>query len=123
MPLRLNHIFEGLSKIIKEYAPIVVAIERIFVHKNVSSALKLGQARGVAMLVVAKHGIPIAEYTPRQIKKAVVGYGGADKVQIQKMMRVLLSLSGLPAKDAADALAVALCHGQNSGGLVRGLIK
>lgn len=109
---RLQHIFEGLSAIIAEYAPAVVAIEKIFVHKNVASALKLGQARGVAMVTAALRGLIIAEYTPRQIKKAVVGYGAADKTQIQNMIQMLLKLNGLPQADAADALAVAVCHGQ-----------
>ncbi len=88
-----------------------MAIEKIFVHKNVSSALKLGQVRGVALVVAALNQLPIAEYTPRQVKKAVVGYGAADKVQVQHMMQILLKLSGLPQKDAADALAIAMCYG------------
>lgn len=81
-------------------------------HKNVSSALKLGQVRGVVMVSASLKNIPIAEYTPRQIKKAVVGYGAAEKRQIQHMMQSLLKLDGLPQSDAADALAVAMCHGQ-----------
>lgn len=112
MPQRLQLIFEGLSKVILEYSPEAVAIEKIFVHKNVSSALKLGQARGVAVVAVALQGLGVAEYTPRVIKKTVVGYGNADKTQVQHMMRVLLKLDGLPQTDAADALAVAVCHGQ-----------
>lgn len=111
-PERLVLIDEGLSQVLLQYRPTLVAIEKIFVHKNVCSALKLGHARGVAMVVVAKAGLPIAEYTPRQIKKAVVGYGAAEKAQVQQMMRLLLGLSGLPQSDAADALAVAMCHGQ-----------
>lgn len=113
---RLVRIDEGLSQVLLQYNPSIVAIEKIFVHKNVCSALKLGHARGVAMLVVAKAGLPIEEYTPRQIKKAVVGYGGAEKHQVQQMMRLLLGLSGTPQPDAADALAVAMCHGQKLGG-------
>lgn len=109
---RLQEIFEGLSKVIVEYSPTAVAIEKIFVHKNVASALKLGQVRGVALVVAALNQLSIAEYTPRQVKKAVVGYGAADKAQIQHMMQMLLKLSGLPQKDAADALAIAMCHGQ-----------
>lgn len=111
--------FEGLSKIIQEFSPDVVAIEKIFVHKNVSSALKLGQVRGVILVASALQNVAVSEYTPRQVKKAVVGYGAAEKKQIQYMMQSLLKLNGLPAVDAADALAVALCHGQ----LTRGLIK
>lgn len=114
---RLQIIFEGLSKIIIEHAPDTVAIEKIFVHKNVSSALKLGQARGAAMVAAAMNGLEVAEYSARQIKKAVVGYGAAEKRQIQHMMQVLLKLSGLPQTDAADALAVAMCHGQSLRGL------
>lgn len=94
-----------------------MSIEKIFVHKNVSSALKLGQVRGVAMVVASLQNIPIAEYSPRQIKKAVVGYGAAEKRQIQLMMQILLKLDGLPQSDAADALAVALCHGHMTRGL------
>lgn len=119
MPLfeRLVRIYEGLSEILTEYCPTMVAIEKIFVHKNVSSALKLGHARGVAVVVAAKALLPIFEYTPRQIKKSVVGYGAAEKAQVQEMMRLLLGLSGIPQQDAADALAVAMCHGQTLKGI------
>lgn len=109
----MHRIFQGLSQVILEHSPEEVAIERIFVHKNVASALKLGQARGVAMLVAAEKGLNIAEYTARQVKKMVAGYGAAEKTQIQHMMQVLLKLSGTPQPDAADALAVAFCHGQS----------
>lgn len=114
---RLRYIFEGLSKVIIEFSPDAVAIEKIFVHKNVSSALKLGQARGAALVAAALNQLGVAEYTARQVKKNVVGYGAADKKQVQQMMQVLLKLDGLPQKDAADALAIALCHGQ----MIRGL--
>lgn len=110
---RLQHIFEGLSQVVTEYSPEVVVIERIFVHKNVASALKLGQVRGVAMLVAALKGLQVAEYTARQIKKAAVGYGAAEKNQVQHMMQALLKLTGKPQQDAADALATAFCHSQN----------
>lgn len=109
---RLEKIFEGIIQIVGEYAPDMAAIEKIFVHKNVASALKLGQARGAAMVAIAKKGLTIAEYTPRQVKKTVVGYGGAEKAQIQYIVKTVLKLSDLPPVDAADALAVALCHGQ-----------
>lgn len=112
-PERLNQIYQGLFQVITEYAPSEVAIEKIFVHKNVSTALKLGQVRGVAMLVAALQGLSMAEYTPRQVKKTVLGYGAAEKKQIQHMMQALLKLNGLPQEDAADALAVAMCHGQS----------
>ncbi len=111
-PERLHQIYQALFQVMTEYAPNVVAIEKIFVHKNASSALKLGQVRGVAMVVSALQGLQIAEYTPRQVKQAVVGYGAADKKQIQHMMQTLLKLSGIPQEDAADALAIAMCHGQ-----------
>jgi crossover junction endodeoxyribonuclease RuvC len=115
---RLHHIFDGLSQVVSEYSPEVVVIERIFVHKNVSSALKLGQVRGVALLVAALKGLSVAEYTARQIKKAAVGYGAAEKNQVQHMMQSLLKLTGKPQADAADALAAAFCHSQDLRGLL-----
>jgi crossover junction endodeoxyribonuclease RuvC len=117
-PLRLQHIFEGLTKIIQDFSPTIAVVEKIFVHINVSSALKLGQARGVAIVAATLNGLDIAEYTARQVKKTVVGNGAADKVQVQHMMKVLLKLSGLPQADAADALAVAVCHAQNTRGIL-----
>lgn len=87
-------------------------------HINVSSALKLGQARGVAIVAATLNGLNIAEYTARQVKKTVVGNGAADKAQVQHMMKVLLKLSGLPQVDAADALAVAICHAQQMRGIL-----
>jgi crossover junction endodeoxyribonuclease RuvC len=107
---RLGIIFEDLSMLIETHQPSVAAIEQVFVHKNVASALKLGQARGAALVAAARQGLAVAEYAPRQIKKAISGYGGAEKNQIQHMVQMLLGLSGLPQSDAADALAVALCH-------------
>lgn len=111
-PERLHQIYQGVFKVINEYAPENIAIEKVFVHKNASSALKLGQVRGVVMVVAALLGKEVAEYTARQVKKAVVGYGNAEKQQIQHMMQALLKLNGIPQVDAADALAIALCHGQ-----------
>jgi crossover junction endodeoxyribonuclease RuvC len=112
---RLKRIFEGLSQIIAEYTPHVVVLEKIFVYKNVASTLKLGQARGVALVAVALSNLNVAEYTPRYIKKAVVGYGGADKKQVQQMIKTIFKLDGLPQVDAADALAIALCHAYYAG--------
>ena len=112
-PERLSVIFEDLSELVDQFKPEVVAIEQVFVHKNVSSALKLGQARGVAIVAAARQGLPLAEYAPRQIKKAIVGYGGAEKPQIQYMIQLLLGLSGVPQRDAADALAIAICHARS----------
>ena len=110
-PEKLAQIYQDLTIIAKEYLPEYVAIEQVFVNKNVSSALKLGHARGVAMLAIANMGIDIAEYSPRKIKQAVVGNGGAEKAQVQHMVKVLLNLDTVPTTDAADALAIAICHG------------
>jgi len=110
LPIRLKSIFRGLSEIIAEYQPTEMAIEKVFMHRNPDSALKLGQARGTAICVVANQDIPVHEYTPREIKQAIVGKGSATKVQIQHMVRVLLELSDFPQEDAADALAIALCR-------------
>jgi len=110
LPIRLKTIFQGLSRIIEEYKPTEMAIEKVFMHNNPDSALKLGQARGTAICVVANQDIPVYEYTPREIKQAIVGKGNATKVQIQHMIKVLLSLSEFPQEDAADALAIALSH-------------
>jgi crossover junction endodeoxyribonuclease RuvC len=104
---RLRKIFLSLQEIMAAYQPEEAAIEQIFMHENPNSALKLGQARGAAMVAVT---IPLAEYTARQVKKAVVGHGAASKEQVQWMVKRLLNLSQLPQADAADALAVALCH-------------
>lgn len=112
-PQRLRQIYSDLTHIIIKYKPQQVAIERIFVHKNVASALKLGQARGVAIVSAANHDLSVAEYTAREVKQAIVGYGNADKMQVQHMVKTILKLSDVPAEDAADALAVAMCHGNN----------
>lgn len=106
----LKQIFEGLTEIIALYQPTEVSVEQIFMHRNPNSAIKLGEARGVAMVAAAIHSLSITEYSARQIKQAVVGYGAAKKEQVQHMVKCLLQLSGLPQPDAADALAVALCH-------------
>jgi len=100
-----------LSDILREYRPDCVAIESVFHSVNVRSALKLGHARGVAMLAAVEAGLPVMEYTPAEIKRAVVGYGRADKPQVQQMVKLLLKLPSVPTPhDAADALAVAICH-------------
>lgn len=109
---RLKEIFNGISQIIEQHSPHEVAVEQVFVSRNVSSALKLGHARGAAIVAAATRLLPIAEYTTRRVKQAVVGYGAADKNQVQHMVKCLLNLTGKPAADAADALAVALCHAQ-----------
>lgn len=113
-PERLGQLHEQLTLIVQEFQPQALAIERVFVDKNVASALKLGQVRGAVMVVAAQHQLAFAEYAPRMVKKAVVGYGAADKNQIQHMMMALLELNALPQADAADALAIAMCHGHHS---------
>ena len=107
---QLREIFDGISALVNEYCPEEVAIEQVFIHANVNSALKLGQARGVALVAVAGESIKIAEYSARQIKQAVVGYGNAEKNQVQHMVKLLLKLKDKPQADEADALAVAICH-------------
>ena len=108
---RLARIFEVLGDVIREHHPADVAIEEIFYAVNVKSALKLGQVRGVAMLAASSAGLEVAEYAPLSIKSAVVGYGRAEKHQVQQMVKLLLNLEEIPeSPDAADALAIAICH-------------
>lgn len=109
-PQRLGIIFNGIVELIREYAPDEVAVENVFVSKNAASALKLGQARGAAICAAVANDLPVSEYSPRSVKQAIVGRGGADKVQVQHMITLLLKLQEKPVEDAADALAVALCH-------------
>jgi len=110
MAERLRHIAVELKKVISLYKPSEAALEETFVNKNAASALKLGQARGAAMLAAAESGLNVAEYSANKIKKAITGYGHADKGQIQAMIGVLLPGSGKLVADAADALAAAVCH-------------
>jgi len=110
MPQRLAQIFRDMSQIIAEHVPDELAIEQVFLARSAGSALKLGQARGVAIVAAAQRGIPVFEYSPTRIKQSVVGTGRAEKEQVQHMVRALLSLPAAPQADAADALAVALCH-------------
>jgi crossover junction endodeoxyribonuclease RuvC len=110
-PERLLVIHTRLAALLVECRPDAVAIESLFHATNVRSALKLGHARGVAMLAAVEAGVPVVEYTPAEIKRAVVGYGRADKQQVQQMVKLLLGLTEVPSPhDAADALAVAICH-------------
>ena len=109
-PERLGVIFRGVGEIIEIHAPDEVAVETVFVSKNAGSALKLGQARGVAIAAGVAHGLPVHEYAARKVKLGVVGTGRATKEQVQHMVRVLLQLPGEPQADAADALAIAICH-------------
>lgn len=111
MALRLQKIYRELQKVIEQYRPDVMAVEQLFFNKNVRTALTVGQARGVVLLAGAEAGLNIIEYTPLQVKMAVVGYGRAEKKQVQEMVRILLCLNEIPKPDdAADALAIAICH-------------
>lgn len=107
---RLAALFDGISELIEAYAPDEVAVEETFVNANPKSTLRLGQARGVALLAPAKAGLPVAEYPPNLVKKSVVGAGHAAKEQVQMMVRTLLPGCAVETADAADALAVAICH-------------
>jgi crossover junction endodeoxyribonuclease RuvC len=110
-PLRLKKIYEELEKVIDKHRPRVVVVEALFVSKNISSALKLGHARGVAILAAMNAGLPVFEYSPLEVKQAVVGNGKAEKKQVQMMVKTLLDLPKVPhPADAADALAAAICH-------------
>ena len=110
-PRRLQEIHSGLKEIVGTYGPGSGGVETLFIHKNVATAMVLGQARGVALLALADCGLEIGEYTPREVKQGVAGYGAASKHQVQEMVRALLSLDEVPRpRDAADALAVAICH-------------
>lgn len=108
--VRLKIIFDGVSEVVREYRPSEMAIEKVFVQRNVDSALKLGQARGAALCAAMAGSLSIFEYSPAEIKQAVVGRGRAEKSQVAHMVKILLGLEGTPASDAADALACALCH-------------
>ncbi len=111
---RLLDLHTELVRLISVHSPDVMAIEQLFFSRNVTTAIAVGQARGVAMLSAAQVGIGLVEYTPAEIKQAISGYGNADKQQVQAMVQILLSLEEIPhPDDAADALAVALCHGQS----------
>lgn len=119
MAIRLHQIFEGICEVINTYHPNEASIEQVFMKKNVSSALKLGQARGAALVAMANRRLSVAEYSARHIKQAIVGYGGAEKQQVQHMIKVLLNLEKAPQTDAADALAIALCHANSRGSIAR----
>ena len=108
---RLRQIYDSVGDILGEYRPDTVVIESVFMHKNAGSALKLGHARSAAICATFPHNVDVFEYAPREIKQAVVGNGGASKEQVQHMVVSILKLAAAPAPDAADALAAALCHG------------
>ena len=108
---RLEMIYDGMNDLLKKFKPDTAAVEKLFFSRNVTTALAVGQARGVVMLSLQKAGLEVFEYTPKEIKNAVAGYGGADKRQVQEMVRALLQLDSIPKPDdAADALAVAITH-------------
>ena len=110
LPARLQRIYAGLRAVIVDYAPETAAVEELFFSRNTRTAMSVGEARGVILLALADAGLPIAEYTPMQVKQAVTGYGSADKRQVQEMVRLLLALPDVPQPDdAADAVAVAIC--------------
>ncbi|NLW41245.1 MAG: crossover junction endodeoxyribonuclease RuvC [Tissierellia bacterium] len=110
-PERLKIIYDELSNIIDRYNPVDLAVEELFFNKNVKTAIQVGQARGVEILAAIHKGLEVYEYTPLQVKQAVVGYGRAEKSQVQEMVKILLNLKEIPKPDdAADALAVAICH-------------
>ena len=114
---RLRNIFDGVAAIVDEHHPQELAVEQVFMHRNAASALKLGHARGVALVAGEIRALSVHEYTATQIKQAVTGRGRGTKEQVQHMIKVLLSLSSAPQQDAADALAVALCHAHTQGTL------
>jgi crossover junction endodeoxyribonuclease RuvC len=114
-PLRLQTIYRELTEIIERYQPEMMAIENIFFGKSVQSALKLGQARGAALVAGVNAGLPVFEYSALQVKQAVVGHGKSAKVQVQQMLKALLNLPEIAQEDASDALAVAVCHAHSCG--------
>lgn len=118
-PERLQIIFAGVSELIMQFKPDMVAVEQIFMGLNPGGALKLGQARGAAIVAATNNGLEVSEYSARQIKQAVVGTGAADKAQVQHMVKSFLNLPATPQEDAADALAVAICHGHSYESLIK----
>ncbi len=119
LPEKLHQIYQGIYTIIEQYSPQSVGVEQVFMSRNADSALKLGQARAAAIVAAVNQGVEVAEYSARQVKQAVVGKGSADKTQVQHMVTSILKLSATPQADAADALAVALCHSHTRASLIR----
>lgn len=119
LPDRLQQVFEGVTELITLYSPQEMAIEQVFMAKNADSALKLGQARGAAIVAGVNQGLEVSEYAARAVKQAVVGKGSAEKAQVQHMVSSILKLPGIPQADAADALAIALCHAYTRQGQIR----
>ena len=117
LPERIKALFSGIGEVVSTYSPTQAAVEKVFVNVNPQSTLLLGQARGAALSALVHAGLPVAEYTALQVKQAVVGHGKAAKEQVQHMVVKLLSLTGAPTADAADALACAICHAHGGQGL------
>lgn len=114
-PERLLHVYEDICMLIDKYKPDAVALEKLFFNRNVTTAMSVSQARGVLVLAAIQRGLPIGEYTPMQVKQAIVGYGKAEKKQVQEMTRIFLKLQAVPKPDdVADALAIAICHAHSS---------
>ncbi len=117
MPYRLRMLFEQVSDLLDIHKPSVLAIEQLFFARNVTTAISVGQARGVVLLAAAMRDIPVQEYSPSEIKHSIVGYGKADKSQVQEMVRMILNLEAIPQPDdAADAIAVAICYAHHASG-------
>ena len=114
-PLRLSEIFDDLNQIIDEYEPQAISVEELFFNNNAKTAINVAQARGVILVVGCQRGIPTFEYTPLQVKQAVVGYGRADKIQVQKMVKTILKVEQLPKlDDITDSMAIAICHAHSA---------
>ena len=114
MEKRLEMIYDNLQELLQKWQPDQAAVEELFFNQNITTAITVGQARGVLLLCCAQNNVPLAEYTPLQVKQALVGYGRADKKQIQQMVKMFLNLADIPKPDdAADALAIAICHAHN----------
>lgn len=118
-PTRLKMIFQGVTQLVEQFNPQSFGIEQVFMAHNPDSALKLGQARGAAIVAATMQDVPVYEYSARQVKQAVVGTGGAKKEQVQEMVKRILKLPGTPQADAADALAIAICHAHSEQSLIR----
>jgi crossover junction endodeoxyribonuclease RuvC len=119
LPLRLKVLFDGIREVVQRYGPDCASVEIVFVNVNPQSTLLLGQARGACITALVSNDLPVAEYTALQMKQAVVGYGRADKTQVQSMVQRLLTLPGLPGPDAADALGLAITHAHAGGAMAR----
>lgn len=117
MPERLLQLYGNLRVLLSDHDPDIMAVEKLFFARNVTTAISVGQARGVILLAAAEHGIPVREYTPSEVKQSIVGYGKADKNQVQEMVRIILGLDHVPQPDdAADALAIAVCDAHMTSG-------